>query len=161
MNGPLLRDLEPVSPANLADNRAVIQVAISMLDHVPKEPVHNLQDRQLEAHQSPELYGRCRVLDLILGGPAGLEIACNHPESVLTQNGRVGKAAQQGFTHFGRIGTAALSQQHGLRDRHDGTRHDHLVDKLRELTGAGWPDMGWAPHRLQEGARPLEYILGT
>src|SRR3954451_6320630 len=84
-----------------------------MRDHVPKEPVHDLQDRQLETNRSPELHGRCRVFDLILGWPARLEIACNHPQRVLTQDGRVGKAAQQSFTHFGRIGTAAFGQQHG------------------------------------------------
>src|SRR3954453_7399743 len=57
--------------------------------------------------------------------------------------------------------TEIVTNPEMLRDRHDGTRHDHLVDELGELTGAGRPNVRGAPHHLQERAGPLEDILGT
>src|SRR3712207_7675907 len=53
-------------------------------------------------------------------------------------------------TLFRSIGAAAFGQQHCLRDRRDGTRHDRLVDELGELTRSGRPDVSGAPHHLQE-----------
>ena len=51
-----------VPAAGLAHDRAVVQVAIPMREHVPEQPVHDCQDRQLQADRAPELHGRRRVL---------------------------------------------------------------------------------------------------
>lgn len=37
-------DLEPVAPTDLAKNRAVIEIPISVLDHIPEQLVDDVQD---------------------------------------------------------------------------------------------------------------------
>jgi hypothetical protein len=64
-----------------------------MFDHVPEQQVTELQDWQLQANRVPEFHGSRRAFDSLLGWPARLEVASDHPERVLTKDGGVGEAS--------------------------------------------------------------------
>ena len=108
----------------------------------------------------PGLQGDGQVLAVESNPEAGLEVAVENALAVQIEDAALGKAAQQGLAHPGRVHTGFAGQGHGLGHGLDGQGHHHLVAGLGDLPGPRPSDQDDVlAHHLEQGLGLMESLL--
>ena len=146
-----------------ANQRAVVQFAQPFLVH------HFLPLGQgvgqcggLQPHILCQFTHQAHILELQDTAASRGEAAFDHALAVELQNAALGKAAQQGLAHEGRVNAAALGQVQGLSHCVNGLGHDELVGQFGDLPTAAWSHVGdAAAQHLQQRQGTLEVLMAA
>jgi len=130
----------------------VVEIAGTGGNHGIVEILEEIGNGEVEVVAFGGFEGVIEVLELEFGGATGFEVAFDHAEAVFGEDATGGETSLESLANFGGVGTSGSGENEGFGNGSDGDGDDDLVGEFGQLAGAGWADVGWTAHGLEDGS---------